>query len=122
MKRSAILLASVGAALVAACGQQGTDNEVVANNIVQAVPVNAAAPEQENNVSEAGNTSATEAADPAPRPAPAPEPRPAPGAERQIMPLERRVDRVEPAPKQEPAPAPTSNCTPEHEAMGHCKQ
>ena len=122
MKRSAILLATVGVALVGACGQQETGDEVVANNIVEAAPVNAAIPAEESNVSEGGNTSATEAVGPAPRVAPAPEPRSAPGAERQIMPLERRVDRVEPAPKQEPAPAPTSNCTPDHEAMGHCKQ
>ena len=120
-----ILLAMAGVPLLAACGQPEVDNNVAANDavaankVVEAAPVNAV----DGNVSQAGNSSAPAmTVSPEPRVAPAPDPRTAPGAERQIMPLERRVDRVEPAPKQEPAPTPTSNCTPEHEAMGHCKQ
>ena len=122
MKTKAILLTLAGAAMVAACGQPEIDNSVAANNIAEAAPGNSAVPSDEGNVSEPANMSAAEGAAPAPRAAPTPEPRPAPTTRREIMPLERRVDRVEPAPKQEPSPAPATTCTPEHEAMGHCKQ
>lgn len=122
MKTKAILLTLASATMVAACGQAEIDNSIAANNIAEAAPANAAAPSEEGNVSEPANMSASEVPAPAPRAAPAPEPRPAPTTRREIMPLERRVDRVEPAPKQEPSPAPTTTCTPEHEAMGHCKQ
>ena len=122
MNNKAILLAMAAATMLAACGQPETENIAAANNFVEAAPVNAIAPAVEDNLSEAGNGSSPAAASPEPRVAPAPQPRTAPAAERQTMPVERRVDRAPPAPKQEPAPAPTSNCTPEHEAMGHCKQ
>lgn len=120
MNNKAILLAMTGAAMLAACGQPETENNAAVNNLV-AVPANVAAPSDDGNSAEPANTSVAEVPTPAPRATPTPEPRPAPGTHKEIMPLERRVDRVEPAPKQQPS-APTSRCTPEHEAMGHCKQ
>ena len=121
MKKTAFWTATAGAAMLAACGQPEIENNLAANNVAEAAPANAAVPSDDGNVSEPANMSAAEAAAPAPRAAPTPEPRPAPTTRREIMPVERRVDRVEPAPKQEPS-APTTTCTPEHEAMGHCKQ
>jgi hypothetical protein len=124
MKNRTILIAVAGAAVLAACGQPEVGNVAEANNVAQTAPVNAVDPVDDSQVSVAGNASVAEAPSPAaPRPVPAAEPRPAPGTERQIMPLERRVDRA--APAAEPSPPPPANsttCTPEHEAMGHCKQ
>ena len=37
-------------------------------------------------------------------------------------PAPRPAPRNQATPRPEPAPAPTTTCTPEHEAMGHCKQ
>lgn len=121
MKRT--ILASAGVTLLAACGGQAETN-AVSNNVVEAVPANAVAPTETSNVAEPANASAANVATPVVRPTPDVRPQPAPGADKQIMPLERRTDRVEPAPAPapEPAPAPKSSCTPEHEAMGHCKQ
>lgn len=116
MNIKTILPVLAAATALAGCGQPPAESNAAVNNIVEAVPANAAAPAGVGNLAEPANTSAAEAPTPAPRAAPAPEPRPSPATDKQ-MPLERRVDRVE------PAPAPTSNsCTPEHEAMGHCKQ
>ena len=120
MKR--MILAVAGITLLAACGQQQAETGAVSNNIVEAVTTNAVAPSEAGNVVEPANSSVSEVAAPVSRPTPAVRPRPAPGADKQIMPLESRTDRVEPAGPSDPAPAPKSNCTPEHEAMGHCKQ
>lgn len=121
MKKTAFWTATAGAAMLAACGQPEIENSGAANNVAEAAPANAAIPSDDGNVSEPANLSAAEGAVPAPRAAPTPEPRPAPTPRREIMPVERRVDRPAP-PEREPSPAPATTCTPEHEAMGHCKQ
>ena len=121
MKKIAFLALTTGAAMLAGCGRPEIENSVAANNDVEAAPSNAAAPSNEAAPPEPANLSATEGAAPAPRAAPAPEPRPARGTDKQTMPQERRADRPAP-PAREPAPTPPVTCTPEHEAMGHCKQ
>ena len=124
MKKFAFCTVTAGAILLAACGQQeGTDN-ASANNVMELPPANMAAPIDSGDVTETGNMSAVEEATPAAeapaegRAEPAPKAVPTPSA----RPTPRERPAARPAPKQEPAPPPTSTCTPEHEAMGHCKQ
>jgi hypothetical protein len=126
MKKIAFWALTSGAAMLAGCGRPETENSVAANdsvadNVVEAVPSNAAAPSNEGAPFEPANMSATDGAPPVQRAAPAPAPRPARGTDKQTVPQERRADRPAP-PVREPAPAPPVTCTPEHEAMGHCKQ
>lgn len=128
MKKIVIWPAMVGVALLAACGpQEGADDNAV-NNAVEPAPANIAAPVEAENLAQANSLNpveeATSEAD-----APTEEHAQPPAAKARTerarsaspeRPAEERA--AEPAPKQEPAPAPASTCTPEHEAMGHCKQ
>ena len=130
MMKAAVLLAIAGAALTTACSDPGgTDNNALAvdGNVLSNVagdiaPLNQAV--QAPAATDSAGASSNAAGQPAPaRPGPAtaarPEPAPKAQADRPAR-AESRAPR--PAPKQEPAPAPTSSCTPELEAMGHCKQ
>lgn len=124
MKKFVFWTVTTGAALLAACGQQESAGNANANNVDGLPPANMTAPIDAGNVTETGNMSAVDEATPtaeAPaedRAQPAPKAAPTPSA----RPTPRERPAVAPAPKQEPAPPPTSTCTPEHEAMGHCKQ
>ena len=124
MKKFVFWTVAASAALLAACGQQEGADNFSANNVMELPPANMAAPIDTGNVTESGNMSAVEEATPAAeaptedRAQPAPKAAPTPTT----RPTPRERPAARPAPKQEPAPPPTSTCTPEHEAMGHCKQ
>ena len=136
MMKTAFLLAVAGAALMTACAEpSGGENNLAGDNLLaidgnvlanvagDIAPLNEAAEAPAANDAAAAGSSAVEQ----PRPAapvrtpsaPAARPEPAPKADRPAR-TERSAPR--PAPKQEPSPPPASTCTPEHEAMGHCKQ
>ena len=139
MKRTVFMLAMAGASLVtvAACSEQSEtnnlvgdnglaiDSNVLANVAGDIAPLNGSTEAPAANETGAAGSSAAEQPRPAAPvrtpPAPAAQPEPAPKA-RPDQPARTERTAPRPAPKQEPSPPPASTCTPEHEAMGHCKQ
>jgi hypothetical protein len=138
MKRTVILLATAGLALaIVACSEGGGGNNLAGDNalaIDSNVLTNAAGDISPLNGSSdipavrkapSGNSEPAEQTRPAApdripvAPASQPEPTPKAPADRPAR-TERTVPR--PTPKQEPSAPPATTCTPEHEAMGHCKQ
>jgi outer membrane biosynthesis protein TonB len=124
MKRIVFWSSLAGAALLAACGQQESADNGAVNSAIESSPANMAAAVETENLAQANNLNAVEEATPE-ADAPAEERAPPPAAKARTEGARRASPEppaAQPAPKQEPAPAPTSTCTPEHEAMGHCKQ
>ena len=134
-------------ATVAACSQPDATNDAAANNVLAVdgdvldnVAANVSANGSETStpmggLSEGSTAAPGEAAPAAPPPAAAaPPPPPRPSTATKATPAPRPAERNQaatrpaarpaPAPTPTPTPTPTSNstCTPEHEAMGHCKQ
>jgi outer membrane biosynthesis protein TonB len=118
---------TMGAVLLAACSQQEGANNSDANKVMGLPPANLASPNEPQNLADSGNMNASEEttrqtdAPAENRMQAAPK---APSQGSRAAPRERPAEPVaqRPAPKQEPSPAPTPVCTPEHAAMGHCKQ
>ena len=127
MRMSAVLTITAGAALLAACGQQGSAENEAASNVVQLPPANMAAPLEPQEMNQVATMKATEettsqAAAPV-EDAEQPKPKTrseAPRSSPAEPPVQRPAEQA--APKPEPSPTPASTCTPEHEAMGHCKR
>ena len=135
MMRTSFLLAVAGTALMTACSEpSGGENNLAGANglaIDGNVLANVAGDISLNGTAEApaANETAGSSAVEQPRPAapvrtppaPAARPEPAPNAQAD-RPARTERSAPRPAPKQEPSPPPATTCTPEHEAMGHCKQ
>lgn len=141
MMKAAVLLAVAGTALMTACSEPGDannltsdnalaiDGNVLANVAGDIAPLNESAAGPATSEAAAANSGASSSVAEQPRAAAPDRAKPAP-ASRQEPATNAQADRPartertapRPAPKQEPAPPPTSNCTAEHEAMGHCKQ
>ena len=126
MIRTALLLAPALLALAACSGESGETN-LASTNDLNGVAGNMALPDLVNESTNSAVPGESEAAaPPAPSPTeaePAPATRPAPATKAPAdRPAPRDRTATRPAPTPTPTPTPATTCTPEHEALGHCKQ